>query len=198
MSLPEHPDVLVPYSKLLLFERRGLPVDHVEADGDLVEVQVNDLLEGIRHPAGLDVFISYSHQDAKWLERFDTMLRPLVRDGRITAWSDQDISAGRNWRDEIGRALKMARAGLLLVSPGFLASDFIMKYELPYLLRARQGGRARIVYAVLSECFWDETPLKEIQAAHDAGKPLDGLSASKRHGVMKSICRKLMEDDRDS
>ncbi len=65
VPLPEHPDVRVPYSKLLLLERDGLPVDHVEVDGDLVEVQVNDLLEGIRHPAGLDVFISYCHQDAK-------------------------------------------------------------------------------------------------------------------------------------
>jgi len=89
----------------------------------------------------------------------------------------------------------MARSGLLLVSPGFLASEFIMSHELPYLLRAREEGSARIVYAVLSECFWDETPLKEIQAAHDTGKPLDGLTAANRNRVMKSICRTLMDND---
>jgi len=193
VPLPEHPEVLVPYSKLLLFEKQGLQVDHVEVGDDLVEIQVNDLLEGIRHPAGLDVFISYAHADAKWLERFRTMLSPRVRDGRITTWCDQDISANQNWRDEIDRGLRMARSGLLLVSPAFLDSDFIMKYELPYLLRAREGGRAQIVYAVLSACFWDETPLKEIQAVHDPGRPLDKLSAADRNGVIKSICRELIQ-----
>ena len=140
-----------------------------------------------------DVFISYAHGDIGWLQRFNTMLKPLVRDGRITPWSDRDISASHLWREEIDRSLRMARSGLLLVSPKFLASDFIMKHEVPYLLRAHEEGRTRIVFAVLSECFWDQTPLKNIQAAHDTGKPLDGFTKSKRNRAIKSICQKLMK-----
>ncbi len=195
VPLPEHADEMVSYQRLLLFEKRGLAIDHVEVGADLIEIKVAELLEGIRHPAGLDVFISYAHKDAKWLDRFNTMLSPLVRDGRIKTWSDQDISASQNWRDEIDPALRMCRSGLLLVSPEFLASEFIMKNELPYLLRAREEGRARLIIAVLSACAWDETPLKDIQGAHDLGKPLDGLRKAKCNEVINSICRELMKTD---
>lgn len=80
---------------------------------------------------------------------------------------------------------------MLLVSPDFLASDFITEHELPYLLRAREDGNARIVIAVISECFWDETSLEKIQTAHDPANALDGLSDSGCNKVIKSICRKL-------
>jgi len=115
-----------------------------------------------------------------------------LRYGRITTWSDRDISASQFWREEIDRALAMARSGLLLVSPAFLASDFLMMHELPYLRRAREDGRARIIFALLSSCLWKETPLKEIQAAHDTGKPLDALTEAKRNAAIKSICEKLV------
>ncbi len=197
VPLPEHSDVLVDYGRLLLFEKSGKTVDYEKVGDDLVEINVTELLEGIRHPAGLDVFISYAHGDGEWLDRFNTMLSPLVRDGRITTWSDQDISASRLWREEIDRALAMARSGLLLVSPAFLASDFIMKHELPYLLRAHEEGRARIVFAIIGQCFWDETPLKNLQAAHDPGEPLDGLTETRRNEVIKSVCRTLVDRVRD-
>jgi hypothetical protein len=41
----------------------------------------------------------------------------------------------------------------------------------------------------------DEPPLKEIQAAHDVSKPLDGLTVPKRGQAMKSICQELMKHD---
>lgn len=192
VPLPDHPGVLVPYSRLLKFEHSGLSVDRVEVGEELVEIDVKELLEGIRHPAGLDVFISYAHADLKWLDRFNTILSPMVRDGRITTWSDADISASHLWREEIDRALRMVRSGLLLISPGFLASEFIMRHEVPYLLRAREEGRTRIIIAVLSDCLWQETPLGEIQAAHDPKKPLDGLKPAQRSQVITSICRKLV------
>ena len=36
------------------------------------------------------VFISYSHKDKEWLERLQTMLVPLTRDG-IKVWADTNI-----------------------------------------------------------------------------------------------------------
>ncbi len=121
------------------------------------------------------------------------MLSPLVRDGRITTWSDEDISVNQGRRDEIDKALKMARSGLLLVTPAFLDSDFIMERELPYLLRAREDGRARIVFAVVSDCGWEETPLKDIQAAYKTSIPLDTLTKAKRNTAIKSIYKQLMQ-----
>lgn len=47
------------------------------------------------------VFISYSHADAKWLERLRVHLKPLEREGIIELWVDTKIQAGMRWKEEI-------------------------------------------------------------------------------------------------
>jgi TIR domain len=82
-------------------------------------------------------FVSYAHDDAKDVARFRELLEPLLKTSpefAFSEWSDHVILPGQHWRQEIDQALERARFGLLLVSPRFLASDFIVKNELPALL----------------------------------------------------------------
>src|SRR5437660_665833 len=85
------------------------------------------------------VFVSYSHCDAGWAQRFGVLLKPLVRRKQLRLWVDTEIRAGDEWHPSIVEAIERSSAALLLVSADFLGSDYIMDQELPMLIR--QGVR---------------------------------------------------------
>ena len=138
------------------------------------------------------VFISYSHRDTRWLERLQTMLKPLVRTGVLNVWADTQIQTGDKWRAEIQEALDNARVAVLLVSPDFLASDFVAEQELPSLLKAAEDDGLTIVWVPVRDSLYSETVIADYQAASDPSRPLAGLSAADRDEALVEISRKIM------
>jgi hypothetical protein len=84
------------------------------------------------------IFVSYSHQDRRFLDRLHVHLKPLERDGLLELWDDTRLKPGSDWREKIKDAVDSARVALLLISAGFFASDFIHQDELPPLLDAAE------------------------------------------------------------
>lgn len=140
-----------------------------------------------------DVFISYAHIDKRWLKPLGDMLKPVQRRFPAALWSDQQIGAGDRWAKEIEQALAAAKVVLLLVSPSFLASNFIDEHELAPVLAAAKEGRKKILWILLSECLWKETAIKDYQAAHDLEKPLDQLSVAKRNAQLAKVAEELLK-----
>lgn len=139
------------------------------------------------------VFFSYSHNDAEWLKNFQTMLKPLFRKGLITRWDDTHIRAGQQWRDEIRQALARAKVAVLLVSPDFLASDFIAEEELPHLLDAAEKEGLVIFWVPVRASLYKETEIEKYQAAHDPARPLASLSPAEQDHALVEISEKICE-----
>jgi hypothetical protein len=142
-------------------------------------------------PTRPTIFISYSHADAKWLKALNTMLAPVVRTGIASVWWDGQIKPSQIWRQEIEDAMASARVGVLLVSPHFLASDFIQNEELPYLLDAAQQRGVKLLWCLVEPCLFEYSPLQRIQATHDVARPLKKLRGADRQEVLAGICRTI-------
>ena len=143
--------------------------------------------------AGL-VFISYSHDDAKWAQRFRVLLKPLVRVRRMQLWDDTVLRAGDAWHPEIERAILRSRLALLLVSADYLASDYVMDHELPAL---RRHG-VRLAPVLIADCFWNAVPeLATVQWLHDIERDgalsLIGDHAGERDRAIRRACERLLE-----
>jgi TIR domain len=135
-----------------------------------------------------EIFVSYSHADAKWLKRLRVHLTPLERDGSISLWDDTRIRPGSKWREEIREALDRATAAILLVSADFLASPFIRDNELPPLLSAAETRGTLILPVIVSPCrFQETTSLARFQAVNSPTEPLRSMPPSKREEIFVRI-----------
>lgn len=122
------------------------------------------------------VFISYSHKDKKWLERLQVFLKPLRRTYNIVFWDDTQIQPGTDWRESIRQALEASQMAIFLVSPDFLASDFITQEELPALLGAAEKRGTKILSLILRPCRFEQTPgISKYQAINKPTEPLNML-----------------------
>jgi len=137
------------------------------------------------------VFISYSHKDGKWLDRLKTFLRPLEREAQLGLWSDTDIQPAANWHADIQTALTDADAAILLISPDFLASDYVASDELPQLLgNARERG-LKIFPVFVSVTPLRDSPLLTFQAVNSPSSPLDSLKKSEQNRIFTKLVESI-------
>jgi TIR domain len=137
------------------------------------------------------IFISYSHKDKKWLEMLNTSLKAILRNKKISLWDDTKIKPGEEWREEIKNALSSAKVAVLLVTPDFLASDFIAVHELPSLLEAAKKEGLTVLWVAVRESLYKETEIGRYQAVNDPARPLSGLRKPDQDRAIKEICEQI-------
>ena len=135
------------------------------------------------------IFISYGRKDVKWLIEFQTMLKPLEKNLPTEVWDDTRIKTGQEWKAEIEQALARACIAVLLVSPDFLASDFIAEQELPPLLQAAEEVGLTVVCLHISHCLHEKTEIGKYQGVNDLSKTLDRFSRGERNEILAKACR---------
>src|SRR5438874_7846973 len=105
------------------------------------------------------LFVSYSRRDQNWLDLVMRHLAVLERKGVLHVWSDTRIGAGGRWKEEINKALGESRVAVLLVSPNFLASEFIWREEMTEIVRHRDQENGLVVLPlIIRPCAWMLAP----------------------------------------
>jgi WD40 repeat protein len=130
------------------------------------------------------VFVSYAHEDVDVRVRLDTVLKPLVRKGRLEVWADDRIAVGRTWRDEIETSLARATVAVLLVSADFLASDYIMDVELPRIFERRLP----LVCIPVGACRWQEVDdIASVQWPLSPSRPILAMTRDERDAALVAV-----------
>lgn len=139
---------------------------------------------------GKALFISYSHQDMaeeNWLDRLKLYLEPLRRQRGLDIWDDTRIGPGSNWLSAITSGMDQATASVLIVGPGFLASEFICEQELPVLLDASKTRGVKIFPLVVGYCSYKTSPLGPYQSLNSPEKPLEALPAAEQNRWLNNL-----------
>ena len=113
---------------------------------------------------------------------------PYLRDASISSWSDEQITPGSEWFEEIKSALRNTKVAVLLVTPNFLKSDFILEHELGPLLKEAEKGGVKILWVPARASAYKKTALTNYQAVLDPDKPLADMTKAKRDRAWLKIC----------
>jgi internalin A len=109
------------------------------------------------------LFISYSSRNAEFVRRFATHLEVLKAKGYIDPWYDRMIEPGTKWDDAIREEMAKSDVVIFLLSPDFLATQYIMKTEVPQALRRFKDAAAELFFIELQPCSWQLTDIAEYQ-----------------------------------
>jgi internalin A len=166
-------------------ESSGFDVLPELADGKVIKVSVNTLLNGVdlegarvkeiltNEPlSAIRVMCCYSRKDERLREELDTHLKLMHRQGLITTWHDRNIDAGEDWKQSIDDNLERADIILLLVSSDFIASDYCYATEMKRALEKHRNGEAVVIPLIVRDVNLSIAPIKEIQCLPRDGRPI--------------------------
>jgi hypothetical protein len=102
----------------------------------------------------MNSFLSYSHEDHRLFTGFRPHLAALRRGFGLDIWTDHRIEAGTSWEGRVEAAIKAAQVFVLLISPAFIASDYVNDMEIPAIREQRRSAGALVLPVVLKRCSW--------------------------------------------
>jgi hypothetical protein len=105
----------------------------------------------------VNIFISYSHLDVGYKDQLQIFMAPLLRNGKLSYWSDEKIKLGAKWDVEIRRAFDESQIILLLISADFLNSKYIMEQELEWARQKHERNEAIIFPIFIRQCYLGES-----------------------------------------
>ncbi|MET3126910.1 hypothetical protein ABID42_002012 [Arcicella rosea] len=139
------------------------------------------------------IFVSYSHNDRKYVDDFKRHFKNLERTHAINLWDDSNIKPGQKWEDEIRTAMAKAKIVIFVISADFFASDFIANKELPTLLKRADDDGATILNLFIKPCDITDSPLASIQGLNAPSHTVLQMSELEREQLWASMVTQVRE-----
>jgi hypothetical protein len=122
------------------------------------------------------VFVSYAHEDQRWVDTIIKALAILTRHSKIKLWSDRHIDIGAEWEQKIFSEIRNSTVVILLLSNDFLNSDFIISRELPAIFAEKERRNLAIIPIVVRPCAFNRhEDLRKFQLFNNPELPLSRL-----------------------
>lgn len=143
------------------------------------------------------IFISHSTEDYRELQSFTTHLYPLKKLGLIDHWHCSQLVVGEQWDSNIQERLWDSDIICMLISPSWLANEYIFEKELKIALdrkerfkNSHQGKDIVIFPIIVKPCSWHLVEaLSSIQAAPQKAKTIS--SYADQNEAWCDVIRKL-------
>jgi hypothetical protein len=101
------------------------------------------------------------------MKRLATHLEPLKRNGTIELWYDRMIEPGTKWDDSIKEEMRSADVIIFLLSPDFIATNYIFESEIPQAIKQMESKNSKLFFVELQSCSWNRTVLSRFQQTTD-------------------------------
>src|SRR5437660_1167332 len=138
-----------------------------------------------------EIFYAYAREDAALVQRLQSHLAVLIRQGDNTAWDESKIMPGQEWEREIERHLNTARVILVFISANLLASEWFSSLPWQHMLERQRAGEVTIIPIVLRPTYWENTPFSQLRSLPYNGKPVSSYRSTDRAFV--EIAQEVMK-----
>src|SRR5712671_696258 len=138
-------------------------------------------------------FVSYSNKDRKLkddlLRRLEDCFK-IAKNYRFEGWQDREIELGSDWHEHIQTAIASCDFGLLLVSPAFLATDYVSNHELTKFVADdpfKPAARKRVAPVALKPILFDgKMDLRGLEQRQNSGIENVGRTSNARVTIKKT------------
>lgn len=120
----------------------------------------------------IEIFFSYAKKDSQLRDKLADHLSNLKRRQVITAWHDNEISAGTERVTAIEEHLNSADIILLLISADFMASEELWERDVKRAMARHDQKEARVIPVLLRNCDWQGAPFSHLQPLPRDGRAI--------------------------
>jgi len=106
------------------------------------------------------IFVSYSSKDRAYLDQLCSHLELYRKAEQIDYWSDLMLSPREEWNQQIEDEMKRANILIMLLSPDYFATSYIVDKEIPLAqaLQEDPAQRKQVYWILLRPCSYEAFP----------------------------------------